>query len=88
MGVFKEAWTRFRQAKQCQRELTRAFAENSIDFMRIDSETHEKILKEAMDTDIATVAAKWTPVVQLFKEYSQQRSLLQQQMNHWCPVNL
>jgi hypothetical protein len=52
MGVFKEAWTGYRQA-HCQRDLTKAFARKGINFMHIESQTHEKIIKDAIATGTA-----------------------------------
>jgi hypothetical protein len=77
-----KAWTRYRRAKQCQRELMKAFAEKGVDFTCIDSKTQKKVIKEAMVTDIATVVGKWMPIFQIFSEYNQKRDLLRQQMNN------
>jgi hypothetical protein len=82
MGVFKEAWSRYRRAKQCQRELTKAFAEQGVDFMSVDSKTHEIVLKEAMVTDISTVVVKWVPIFEAFSAYNQKVNLSNRQMNN------
>jgi hypothetical protein len=70
LGVFKEAWTRYhqRQARQCQRDLTKAFAEKGIDFMYIERQTHEKIIKDAIATGTAAALAKWLPILKLFAD--------------------
>jgi sterol desaturase/sphingolipid hydroxylase (fatty acid hydroxylase superfamily) len=76
------AWPRYSRARQCQRDLTKAFAEEGIEFMHIDSQTHEKIMKEAIVADVASVAAKWIPILKILMEYQQKRDLLKQQMKN------
>ena len=70
LGVFKEAWTRYhqRQARQCQRDLTKAFAKKGIDFMYIERQTHEKIIKDSIAAGTAAALAKWLPFLKLFAD--------------------
>ena len=70
LDVFKEAWTwyRERQARQCQRDLARAFAGKGIDFMHIESQTHEKIIKDAIATGTSAALVRWLPVLKQFED--------------------
>ena len=77
MGL-REAWTMFRRSSQCQRELTKAFAEKGVDFMGLDTELHKKIILEAMASDVATTVERWRSVL----KSSQDVALTRQAMNN------
>src|SRR5262245_32546002 len=76
MGIFKAAWIRYRRARRFQRDLTKAFAERSVDFMSLPSQTHESIIEDAMAADVASTVAKWMPILQAFSDFRQKRELL------------
>jgi hypothetical protein len=64
MGMFKNAWATYRLATSQQREMTMAFAEIGVNFMHLDTKFTKHLIKEAMETDAAAVAAKYMPLVE------------------------
>ena len=64
MGMFKNAWATYRLAASRQRELTEAFAGIGVNFMHLDTKFTTHLVKEAIETDTATVAAKYSPLLQ------------------------
>jgi hypothetical protein len=76
MGMFKEAWARYRLGKHRQRQLSDAFAGVGIDYMSLDTTFHERLLKEAMDTDAATVVTKYTPLLRAFNKVAEHAAIM------------
>jgi hypothetical protein len=63
MGAFTNAFASYRLATTRQRELRKSFAEIGVNFMHLDTKFTKPWLQEAMETDAATVAAKYVPLV-------------------------
>lgn len=61
--MLKEAWARYRFAKTRQRELAKAFAGIGVNYFHLDTTFTRHALKEAMETDAATVFDKYSPLI-------------------------
>jgi hypothetical protein len=64
MGMFQNAWATYRLATSRQRALTEAFGGIGVNFMHLDTKFTKHLVKEAIETDVATVAAKYMPLVE------------------------
>jgi hypothetical protein len=64
MGIFQNAWSRYKLAKERLQELEKGFAGiGLVDPEILDTKFTKAWVREAIETDAATVIAKFSPVI-------------------------
>jgi hypothetical protein len=73
---FRQEWIRLKTERRYERDLTSASSAESMDFMALDRRVREKIIRDAIQTDVSAALKKWMPLMETFFKLHQQRKFL------------